>query len=326
MDKQQFKTLLSKYEAGTCTDEEKALLETWYLGWEPEHRPHMTEELVEESVDRIWERLQVIVQPQLSAGRGKAGPARFYLQIAAAASIALIAFFSFWWARNEFRFAPSVRLVSVHADAGPHKTILPDGSIIWLKPGAALEYPVPFGTTRRISLQGEALFEVAKDPEHPFVVSVGDYTATVLGTSFYIRQSDNRRDMELAVLTGKVKIGQKDRTPSFEERVLLPDQKISTSSPRQIRKVTKEESAQYISGTGYNMNFKNMPFDRVIALIERKFDVTVKVRPERYASCRFTADLTDQGLDHTLKFIATSAGASYEVKENIVLIKGGGCK
>jgi transmembrane sensor len=62
MDSQQIKELLQKYEAGTCTDEEVALLETWYLNWKPDDRITLPDSFVEHSVNKVWTRLQAVTR------------------------------------------------------------------------------------------------------------------------------------------------------------------------------------------------------------------------------------------------------------------------
>lgn len=58
MGNYQIKDLLEKYEAGTCTDKEKAVLETWYLNWKSADDITPEESLIETSVDKIWQRLE----------------------------------------------------------------------------------------------------------------------------------------------------------------------------------------------------------------------------------------------------------------------------
>jgi transmembrane sensor len=62
---------------------------------------------------------------------------------------------------------------------------LPDHSTIWLNSGSKLVYPVHFGDKKReVFLEGEALFEVAPDKNHPFHVVTRDMEVKVLGTVF----------------------------------------------------------------------------------------------------------------------------------------------
>ncbi|MEJ7778525.1 MAG: FecR domain-containing protein [Daejeonella sp.] len=58
MDKHQIKDLLRKYAAGTCTEQERAMLETWYVKWKPNDQVELSGRLIEDSVDKIWQRLE----------------------------------------------------------------------------------------------------------------------------------------------------------------------------------------------------------------------------------------------------------------------------
>ncbi len=65
---------------------------------------------------------------------------------------------------------------------------LSDGTRVWLNSETSIQYPVAFGAKeRRVFVQGEAYFEVAKDAKKPFTVQFMSSSVTVLGTSFNIR-------------------------------------------------------------------------------------------------------------------------------------------
>ena len=62
---------------------------------------------------------------------------------------------------------------------------LSDGTRVWLNSETSIQYPVAFGAKeRRVFVQGEAYFEVAKDAKKPFTVQFMSSSVTVLGTSF----------------------------------------------------------------------------------------------------------------------------------------------
>lgn len=70
---------------------------------------------------------------------------------------------------------------------GEYRVTLPDGTDVWLNAGTSLRYPTAFsGAERRVSLNGEAYFEVAKNPAQPFVVEAGGTETKVLGTHFNV--------------------------------------------------------------------------------------------------------------------------------------------
>src|SRR5690606_17527285 len=52
----------------------------------------------------------------------------------------------------------------------------------------------------------EAYFEVAREPERPFVVYAGGRRVTVLGTKFSVRLDTDANRIQLAVTEGRVKL------------------------------------------------------------------------------------------------------------------------
>ena len=72
--------LLSKYHAGTITDEERILLEEWYAQWTPEQQELSSEEIDQMKAD-VWQSLNVTVLP--------AATKRLWPRIALAASVIL---------------------------------------------------------------------------------------------------------------------------------------------------------------------------------------------------------------------------------------------
>lgn len=81
--------------------------------------------------------------------------------------------------------------VELHAISTPRgkdfNFVLSDGTHVWLNSGSRIEYPTRFeGGERVVSLQGEAYFAVAKDPEHPFIIKTSRIETRVLGTQLNV--------------------------------------------------------------------------------------------------------------------------------------------
>jgi transmembrane sensor len=92
---------------------------------------------------------------------------------------------------------------------------LSDGTVVTLNLGTTLDVAfTPLERFVRIT-QGQAFFEVAKNPLRPFVVAAADRRVTALGTQFDVRLDPDR--VEVVLLEGKVAI---DHTsPSMLERL-----------------------------------------------------------------------------------------------------------
>jgi transmembrane sensor len=91
---------------------------------------------------------------------------------------------------------------------------LSDGSRVWLNAGSSLTYPVAFsGNERKVTVKGEAYFEVASAGNHriPFFVNIktnqsDSSQVQVLGTHFNIKAYENEADTRVTLLQGSVQV------------------------------------------------------------------------------------------------------------------------
>jgi ferric-dicitrate binding protein FerR (iron transport regulator) len=82
---------------------------------------------------------------------------------------------------------------------------LPDGSKVWLNAASSLTYPTRFtGTERKVTLTGEAYFEVAKNAARPFIVAVNDLEVQVLGTGFNVNGYEDEAETITTLVEGAV--------------------------------------------------------------------------------------------------------------------------
>ncbi|TDQ75402.1 FecR family protein [Sphingobacterium yanglingense] len=89
--------------------------------------------------------------------------------------------------------------------------MLTDGTKVWLNAGSRLTYDVNFiGGVRKVELEGEAYFEVAKNKEKPFLVFSNDQKIRVLGTHFNVKAyGENRTTTTL--MEGSVEVATNSR-------------------------------------------------------------------------------------------------------------------
>ena len=310
--------LAKKWNKGTISEKEKQEFDRWYESFDDSEPTHLSNAVQKELKERIYNNIF-----QDSKDTSPARTLSFLKPSLIAASILLFVFLFTWGMQNSFKAVPFVSIVSVSATSHIQKVILPDGTIIWLKPGSTLEYPGSFASIRKVAMTGEALFEVAKDREHPFMVTAGDFTATVLGTSFNLQvPENNKKCIELSVLTGKVRVAAKNT--GFKPIDVLPNKKLKVRDKTVKLEVSRDVKV-YTAGTEYNMDFTDTPFNEVVSRIEKKFNVRLSGDLNSYASCRLTANLTDQSLQQTLKLITASLDIKYKISADKILINGGGC-
>lgn len=199
---------------------------------------------------------------------------------------------------------------------------LQDGSIIALNQNSTLIYPEYFDDNeRRVKLSGEGFFEIAKDPEHPFVIEL-NYNAEVkvLGTSFNIHESDS--STEVFVKTGKVEF-----SSSNDQVILIPGQKgILNVKTGHIE--VKEEAAQNSLETYWldrELDFEATELEEVLILLETIFGTTITLENPEAGKCPFTSHFERESLEHILEVISNTFELEIVKQNQGYLLKGNGC-
>lgn len=144
---------------------------------------------------------------------------------------------------------------------GQYRLSLPDGTRVWLNASSSITYPTAFhGRERKVSITGEAYFEVAYDETKPFHVEVNNITVEVLGTRFNINAYPDEQQVTTTLLEGSVKIN-----ASF----LQPGQAWANGV---IRNADTEQAVAWKNGY---FNFNRVGLPAVMRQISRWYDVDV---------------------------------------------------
>lgn len=90
---------------------------------------------------------------------------------------------------------------------GQFTIILPDKSKVYLNSETTLTFPTEFKPDeRKVSLDGEAYFEVAKNKTRPFFVETNEMTIQVLGTHFNVYAYQSEPLKSTVLVEGSIKI------------------------------------------------------------------------------------------------------------------------
>lgn len=327
MNKDSFIELMDKYLAGTASEPEKRLAEEYLRRLETENASLLSSGEEHAMQKTIWARikenagLQTATVVKLPTARTKI--LRWSITVAAACVLVLI-----WWRpwQTSLRNDDSLT-ATVTAGSTVQKIILEDGTLVWIKPNSQLTYPKAFaGNKREITLKGEALFEVAKDALHPFVVRTTSLDVQVLGTSFNVKDVAEKDTAEVAVLTGNVWVAPKN-TASADTVLLQPYHKLVLNKKAgNVQKTAFDSGTSYAVGTEYHMNFVNTPLDSITERIGKKFGVVVLTDAPPGKNCTLSGDFTDQSLALTLDNLCKSFQASYLQKRDTITINGVKCQ
>ena len=142
--------------------------------------------------------------------------------IAIAASFAILlslglGFFSY--ESNTTDVSPSTVTIS-NSTGHPRTILLEDGTKITLNKQSEITYKEEFeGDYRKVTLHGEAYFQVAQNMNKPFIVEADAVQVQVLGTEFNILQ--NEASVDITVSTGEVQVYNQQESVN-----LIPNQQV----------------------------------------------------------------------------------------------------
>jgi len=192
---------------------------------------------------------------------------------------------------------------------------LTDGTRIWLNSGTKIRVPVSFNAKHRILyMEGEAFFEVTKDPKHPFFVHSNELSVRVMGTSFNISAYPSEENSEITLIEGKV--GIKER---YGQRLALLDPGQQLVYEKATGKKLKREVdlLPYEAWRDGKMIFKDRSLEYISERLERWYNVEIDFKEKEISQLQFTGTiLKNKPLSQVLDVITLSAPIRFEIKVN----------
>jgi hypothetical protein len=201
------------------------------------------------------------------------------------------------------------------------KIILADGSKVWINSGSKLTFPPAFkGTSREVSLEGEALFEVTKDPEKPFYVKTSAFKVKVYGTRFNVQAYQQDQQNNVVLVEGKISMNLNGTTG--KEVFLDPNQKASVTkgeSTLQVQNIT--DADLYTAWTEGYLVFRNEGVKEVLHRVSRYYNVPIETEdPSNMDKICGKLDLKED-VERVLKGIAFISKTKYIKQDEKYIFK-----
>lgn len=204
--------------------------------------------------------------------------------------------------------------------------VLEDGTSVWLNSESRLKYPSTFKNenTREVYLEGEAFFNVVKNPGKPFVVHTSEISIKVLGTAFNVKSYKQDTFIETTLVHGSVSIEAQDQGKNIQ---LLPNQhaKFNKHSKELILEETVQTS-DYVDWKNGVLIFDEQPFSKVKEALERWYNITIHIEDKSALNCTFSARFVNESLEDVLELFKTSESITYSIEGDQVYISGKLCE
>jgi ferric-dicitrate binding protein FerR (iron transport regulator) len=336
--------VLLRFIGGTASAAERAAVEQW-IAADPSHREEVarltrTWELAAEPREPAWDTkaLWRRIESQLHSPSTKidtSAPARsrhsqtrplvlipsqprsrwattLTRLAAAAAIVAGIATTSRLWMGpepGEHDTIPSMRTVATKRGERAELR-LADGTKVVLGAASTLRIPSTYGSpVRDLYLDGEAYFEVTHDESRPMRVHTARTMAEDLGTRFVVNAYDSQTTDHVAVAEGIVAL----RGGTTTDPVVLHARDVGRVSVggavKAVRGVSVDRYFSWIDGV---IQFDDELVADAIPVLERQYDIDIRVTSASLARRRFTGSFRAGDVDEFLKGLAFLLDANYE--------------
>ncbi|MDL2211101.1 FecR domain-containing protein [Bacteroides sp. OttesenSCG-928-M17] len=220
------------------------------------------------------------------------------------------------YAYREYEEVSSLVVVAAHDEV--KELMLPDGTKVWLNKHATLKYPRRFSEKgRNVQMEGEAYFEVFRDPHNSFVVKSEVVQVRVLGTTFNLKSDRVNHSAVATLLKGEIEVkGNNDEGMI----VLSPGQKAELNGVTR-RLVVKQVDTGIEKWHTNEFDFDKADIFTVARTLENSYNVKIILSPAMDSSKTYSGPLKKkETLEEMLKQVQNSIPIEYKIVGNSVFL------
>jgi len=184
---------------------------------------------------------------------------------------------------------------------GTFQVSFPDGSRVWLNAASSIKYPLKFEGNRTVILTGQAYFEIAPDPGHPFIVKVGEMEVRVLGTSFDIMAYKDEQVVNTTLVNGAVKVLQGNTSAT-----LHPGQQSTLNPANGKMEIAIANLENVLAWRNGKFELENTGLPTFLRQLSRWYDIEIAVEApaEEVAAKKFGGQIgRDMDLHDVIKIL-----------------------
>jgi len=206
---------------------------------------------------------------------------------------------------------------------GQFNITLADGTMVWLNASTSLKFPVAFtGKERKVEVNGEAYFEVAKNEAMPFIVKAGNEEIKVLGTHFNVSAYADDKIVKTTLLEGKVEVSLtnlKDTDAALSTLTLMPGQQARLDKDNTLKVIDANLEEAVAWKNGYFI-FLNEDLESIMLKISRWYDVNVIFEMENDGE-RFTGNISrKKNVSEVLSMLEQTEAVHFKIENKTIIV------
>lgn len=277
LDNNRIEELLPRYCEGRLSEGERLEVEAWIDESEENKRVATQTFALYLAVDTVQVMKKVDTEKALLKVKGKMSDREvrrivWWEWAQRAAAILFIPLLTlFIWQNWKGDTGEVAEMMEVKTSPGMTTSLtLPDGTIVYLNSESSLSYPSRFNRDfRRVTLSGEAYFEVAKDPEKKFILSTTHQSQIeVLGTCFNVEAYEQNTEVITTLIEGKVDF-MFEKDAGVKHVFLSPREKLVYDSETDKVHLYKTSGKSELAWKDGEVVLDNTPLEEALWMLEK---------------------------------------------------------
>jgi len=204
--------------------------------------------------------------------------------------------------------------LSIPRGSRPMQLQLADGSQVWLNAASSITYPTVFtGTERKITMTGEAYFEVAHNAAKPFIVSKNEVSVQVLGTHFNVNAYDDEADIKVTLLEGSVKAANNNNSI-----IIKPgEQAVLTAGEIKAMSVDIDEVMAWKNGI---FNFNRQDITGIMRQLSRWYDAEIIYQGDKPEDLFSGIIKRNNNISQVLKLLEQTNRVHFKIEDRKIIV------
>lgn len=213
--------------------------------------------------------------------------------------------------------AMTMQPLEIRTNIGEHgSAVLPDGTMVHLNAMSRVQYDCQMTDgCRRVVVEGEVYFDVAKDTEHPFIIHANQMDVTCLGTALNVRNYADEPTSSVVLVEGKVRVATEkgDLTMEPNSRVECDKQSLQMSKSNVL-------ASNYTCWLQGETRYNNQTLADITRELSRNYHLNIIITNDELSQQRFTGYLGACSLRNVLDILTITSDMAYHIDGDSVYI------
>jgi hypothetical protein len=201
---------------------------------------------------------------------------------------------------------------------GEYFVQLSDGTKVWVNSESSIGFKSRFdGKQRIVELSGEAYFEVAKNPDQPFIVRTDNMDIRVLGTHFNVKAYPDEEYTYATLNEGKIRVNKGELN-----EILAPNQQLALNNSTNEFSKQEVDASIYSAWVKGKFVFKDEKLEDILIALSRWYDIKIFYENARLKEDKFSISVNRyDDINVLLDHLQLTGGINFEISKNALIVK-----